>query len=86
MNLQETWEDQKYNEVLDDEYRLLERRRAHDSNCTVEDIEGQLKALYIREGQNVDGRGQLGDIVMSATIAAYEAFIDNWKKEIAEKN
>lgn len=75
------WRDAKYEEVLEQEHRGLERRRQSDPSCTVEDIEAQLKHLYIMEGADWVGRGELQDIVLAATIAAYERFIADWKAE-----
>ena len=74
----EEWRDIKYKDVFEQEVRGLMRRKQHDPNCTVEDIKGTLKNLYIMEGANQDGRGVPADIVMSATIAAYEHVIADW--------
>jgi len=71
----------KYNETFESEIRGLERRRASDPECTVEDIKGVLKNLYILDGADQGGRGSLQDAVMAATIAAYEHFISNWLAE-----
>ncbi len=84
MNQTTEWEDQKYAEVLADETRFLERRRQNDPSCTLASLEGVLKNLYIHEGNNWDGRGAIQSVTMSATIAAYEQFIHNWKKEISQ--
>lgn len=73
--------EKKYQEVFDEETLGLERRRIHDSNCTLLDLQGILKSLYVLYGNNWTGRGQLQDTTLSATIAAYESFIENWKKE-----
>lgn len=75
------WQAEKFKTVYEEELRFLERRRAHDSSCTIKDAQGILKNLYIQEGNNQHGRGLVQDIVLSATIAAYEFFIDDWKKE-----
>jgi hypothetical protein len=69
------WRDEKYDEVFREELRGLERRFASDKSVTVADIESQLKHLYIREGNDQEGRGAVGDITIAATIAAYERFI-----------
>ena len=79
------WEDRKYQEAFDDETRLLTRRKASDASCTIDDIQGILDALYILDGNNATGRSVVQQITLSATIAAYEAFIHQWKKEIAEQ-
>jgi len=75
------WRDTKYSETFEGELRGLERRRAADARCTVADIEGTLKNLYIMDGADWGGRGDVQDITMAATIAAYEHFIAQWKAE-----
>ena len=77
------WKEVKYAETFEEELRGLERRRAADPNCTVEDIEGTLRHLYIMEGADQGGRGSVQDAAMSATIAAHEQFISRWKAELA---
>lgn len=77
------WEDIKYQEVFEDEIRVLHRRRKADATCTIDDIQGILDSLYILDGNNVEGRGSVQQIALSATIAAYEAFVHQWKKELA---
>jgi len=79
------WEDKKYQEVFDDETRLLVRRRAADESCSIDDIQGILDSLYILDGNNATGRSCVQQIELSATIAAYEAFIHQWKKELTLK-
>ncbi len=74
------WEQIKYAEVLEEELRGLERRIQNDSSCTLESVQGILSNLYIHEGNNWEGRGRLQDVVLSATIAAYEQFIAEWKQ------
>jgi len=73
------WRDAKYQEVFEQETTGLDRRRASDPELTVADIEAQLKHLYIMEGADWAGRGELQDTVLAATIAAYEHFICEWK-------
>jgi hypothetical protein len=77
------WRDKKYGEIFDQELRGLERRRAADPRCTVEDLEGVLRHLYVMDGADWYGRGDVQDITMAATIAAYEHFIAQWKLEPA---
>jgi hypothetical protein len=75
------WREIKYTETFEEELRGLERRRAADPACTVADIEGILKNLYIMDGADWGGRGDVQDTAMAATIAAYEHFISRWKAE-----
>jgi len=79
------WEDRRYQEVFDDETRLLVRRRAADETCSIDDIRGILDSLYVLDGNNAEGRSSVQQIVLSATIAAYEAFIHQWQKELTLK-
>jgi hypothetical protein len=73
------WKEIKYAEVFEEELRGLERRRESDPHCAVGDIEGMLRHLYIMDGADWYGRGDVQDITMAATIAAYEYFIAQWK-------
>ena len=73
------WKDVKYSETFEAELWGLERRRAADPHCTVADIEGTLRHLYIMDGADQGGRGSVQDTVMAATIAAYEHFISLWR-------
>jgi hypothetical protein len=79
MNQSTQWRDIKYQEVFEQELRGLERRRASDQRLQPEDLEGLLAHLYIMDGADWGGRGELQDIIMAATIAAHEHFIAEWK-------
>jgi hypothetical protein len=75
----DAWRAEKYDEVFAATTTSLERRRRIDARFTVADAEGQLKHLYIQEGNDQLGRGDLQDIILSATIAAFEGFVAEWK-------
>jgi hypothetical protein len=81
MSVSVDWRDVKYGEVFEQELRGLKRRRETDPRCTVADIEGTLQHLYIMDGADWYGRGDVQDIIMAATIAAYEHFVAEWKSE-----
>ncbi|MCL2442117.1 MAG: hypothetical protein FWD13_01465 [Treponema sp.] len=81
MAVSDEWRDIKYKEIFEQETRGLTRRRQSDPTCKVEDFEGILNNLYIKDGADHDGRGSLQDTIISATIAAYECFIAEWKAE-----
>ncbi|GHV81745.1 hypothetical protein AGMMS49991_03030 [Spirochaetia bacterium] len=69
------WRDIKYREAFDQELLGLKRRRAADPSCTVEALQGTLTHLYIMDGADWGGRGEVQAITLSATIAAYEQVI-----------
>jgi len=78
MSESDSWEQDKFDEVFEDEIRLLNRRFESKVSCSIEELEGILQSLYIMEGQNLEGR--VREISLLATIAAYEAFIHEKKK------
>jgi hypothetical protein len=77
------WRDIKYTETLEEELRGLRRRRESDPACAIADLEGTLAHLYIMEGADWGGRGEVQSITLGATIAAYERAIAEWKAEAA---
>ncbi len=77
------WQELKYKEVFEQELRGLERRKAYDPSCTIEDLRATLQHLYIMEGSDWGGRGVVQDTILKATIAAYEQFLAEW--EIQQK-
>jgi len=76
--------DAKYRQTYEEELTGLSRRRERDPSCTVRDLEGTLRNLYIMDGNNWEGRSALLQASISATIAAHETFIANWKKELEQ--
>jgi len=81
MGVSEEWREIKYRQTFEEETRGLARRREADPGCKVEDLQGILKHLYIMDGSDQGGRGDVQDTIMAATIAAYEHFIAEWKAE-----
>jgi hypothetical protein len=75
------WRDQKHDEVFEGVLRGLKRRRQIDPGFGLADAEGTLTHLYVQDGNDQDARGELGDVVLGATIAAYEYYIAEWKAE-----
>ena len=81
------WREQKRKEVFESSLAGLENRRRVDPGFTFEDARSALEHLYVLEGNDWQGRGELGDIVTAATIAAYEDFVFEWRAVIeAGKN
>ncbi|PKL24666.1 MAG: hypothetical protein CVV47_09540 [Spirochaetae bacterium HGW-Spirochaetae-3] len=74
------WKETAYDDNYEKTLVSLERRRADDTAFSIADAEGVLKHLYAQDGNDWVGRGELQDIVMQATIDAYERFVGDWKK------
>jgi hypothetical protein len=79
------WEERKYREVYDTVYATTRYRIMVDPNFTIKDLERLLATLYANEGNDQLGRGVVGDIVSSATIAAHQQVLLEWKRELREK-
>jgi hypothetical protein len=75
------WREVKYQDVYMGIMQSLEAQRLHDATFTPAAAEGILQHLYVLDGNDWLGRGDVGDIVSNATIAAYESFIASWKAE-----
>jgi hypothetical protein len=59
----------------------LRRRREIDSSFTLEEAKRILQQLYVQDGNDWLGRGELQDAILHAQIAAHETFIHEWEKE-----
>ena len=81
--METSWQDDLYERTREEELTGLERRRASDAACQVEDVEGTLAGLYIMEGADWLGRGEVQDLILAAQIAAHEQFIAAWKAQAA---
>lgn len=69
------WKENAYDETFSTTLASLQRRQADDAAFTLEDARGVLKHLYVQDGNDWVGRGELQDIVMQATIDAYERYV-----------
>jgi hypothetical protein len=69
------WKETSYDDSYSSTLRSLQRRHADDPSFTLEAAKGQLKHLYINDGNNWVGRGELQDIIVQAMIDAYECYI-----------
>ena len=67
------WQEDKYSQIFNEELYALEKRLK--AGAAIEELEAVLQYLYISDGCNWIGRGEVQDITMAATIAAYECCI-----------
>jgi hypothetical protein len=69
----EKWREEVYRKALEDEISGLRKRIALGGGRA--ELEGTLKNLYINDGADWAGRGELQAILLSAAIAAHELII-----------
>ncbi|MDR1211299.1 MAG: hypothetical protein LBK40_03605 [Spirochaetaceae bacterium] len=74
------WREKTYEHTLEEELLGLERRLEADPDCGAGSLEGILAHLYRSEGADWGGRGEVQNIILSATIAAYELTIARLRK------
>jgi hypothetical protein len=77
----ENWRKKKYDEVFEQTCLRLDLQRRTDAHFTAERLEGLLRSAYVDQGNDWVGRGGLHEIVQSATIAAYEHMLAEWRND-----
>lgn len=76
------WKETAYDVTYEATMTSLARRRAEDADFSPDKARGILQHLYIQDGNDWAGRGELQDLQLQAMIAAHEAFIAAWEREI----
>ena len=75
------WEQKKFDEIFENVYATTKYRRFLDPSFDITSLKKLLQSLYINDGNDQGGRGKVGDIVSTATIAAHEQVLAEWQKE-----
>lgn len=75
------YRDIAYRETFDAVLASLVKRREVDPGFSLDDARGTLTHLYVTEGNDWLGRGDLQDAKLAAQIAAHEVFIQDWENE-----
>lgn len=73
------WQDNYYKKVYKEVSLHVEDRLKRDPGFDIAELKGTLETLYVRQGNDQYGRGELGDLTIDATIAAYEYWINELK-------
>lgn len=73
-----SWKQAAYDDSYDATLASLRKRRIADSGFTVENARAILENLYVHDGNDQGGRGELQDLIVQATIDAHERFIAEW--------
>lgn len=74
--------------TFDDSFDLTLARLEYKSgkpDFDIATIEGELTALYVYEGHDWDGRGELKHAEIEGSILAYQVFLRRWQEELDKK-
>ena len=82
MNTEYDWNEQNYDETFEKACIYVDNRRKTDKDFSIKTLEDMLETMYVRRGNDWVGKGPLKNIEDSATIAAFEHKLAEWKKEI----
>jgi hypothetical protein len=74
--------DHIYQHTFDETVAFLRGRLRNDPGLDLRDLESMLESLYVRQGNNWTGRGEIRDRIESAVIAAHEHVIAEVRKRI----
>jgi hypothetical protein len=74
--------DAYYNEAFEDAFDFATSLVEREKEKGIVEIRGILHHLYIRQGDDIHGRGEFGDADICATIAAYEQVLSGKAGEL----
>ena len=80
------WQEKKFDEVFERVCSVLIWRFRNNAEYTVCDLEDSLRSLYVNQGNNWDGRGEVAELTLAATIAAHEHVIAELKNQSVEED
>lgn len=72
--------DKVYDETFDSVYAQMTLKKNTDPEFTKSQLDELIRHMYCNQGNDWEGRGEIKDIILSATIAACEVFLHNWDK------
>ncbi|MGL4524369.1 MAG: hypothetical protein ACRCVN_02455 [Spirochaetia bacterium] len=75
------WQDELYITTYESTSKAIEFRRKNDKTYTPDELERQLEAMYVIDGNNYGGRSLAGQLDLEATIAAMQVALNQWLKE-----
>ncbi|MBN1968377.1 MAG: hypothetical protein JXR48_16355 [Candidatus Delongbacteria bacterium] len=72
------WLSQSFDDIYDQAFANVQFRKENDPHFDKHELEELLETQYIFQGQGHNGRGELKELEISATIAAYEEALLEW--------
>jgi len=77
------WRDQKFDTAFNNAYHNINVRRQTDASFSIDTLNDILRTEYVRDGI-IGDRSEALDISISAVIAAYETYLNEWKQELMD--
>ena len=77
-------QEDKFDEVFDLIYNRTLDRKKKNPDFTIQELEALLNTEYNHQDMGWDSGGGVHEIVLHATISAYEAVLALWRKEIED--
>jgi isopentenyl-diphosphate delta-isomerase len=78
------WRETTYKEAFNNTVVYVKNMRKSDKSFSITDLEAMLQSEYDRQGQAWDGRGEVMELSIEATIAGMQQEIALWKKELMD--
>ncbi len=76
------WRERTYNDAFKNAVIYVENMRAKDPKFTLNDLEAMLQSEYDRQGLAWEGRGEVVELMIEATIAGMQQELTLWKREL----
>jgi len=80
------WRELTYRDAFNNAVVYVKNMREKDLSFTLSDLEAMLQSEYDRQGQAWEGRGEVVELTIEATIAGMQQEIIRWKRELIENN
>ena len=81
MNIVE-WREETYKQMFESTTAFVKHLKNNDDKFGIANLEAMLQSEYDRQGLAWDGRGEVVELNIEATIAALQNEIIIWKKEL----
>jgi hypothetical protein len=79
------WREETYKKMFDSTVIFVQHLKNNDDKFNIEDLEAMLQSEYDRQGLAWDGRGEVVEINIEATIAALQQELVKWRKELKQQ-
>ncbi|TWI77258.1 hypothetical protein LZ24_00058 [Desulfobotulus alkaliphilus] len=83
LNETEKWGDSLFDDTYDRTFFELMRHKERNPELSITEIESRLNDRYLRFGHGWDGGSPVQEVMLSAEIAALEAFLAEWRGQLS---